>query len=322
MRCVVPTGTKTDMRLDTVPSSACKDKRKSSCKKLGQFKNASFEERLDCTRYFSANTCAAIDRVNDSILAKQPPVCITRVVNSCYSEESEEGHRALVDTTALDFTMGDMASWNVYTRELYEFILPFWQAGDDDETNDDVDATDLQALIVSTSHVQDTAVPPELPESPEDRALAFIEELELAATTSSDTDPRIGAFNAARSDDSMDAFSMIVALIDGLVIADMSLTLTTDVVPIEFDYENADIYSMTADNMDDLISGSNHNGQPVRDNYRTNIADIANFDNMATMAWNLFSSPDSTCSTLFTSAELDEGTGAVQHSFLTIFLKF
>ena len=106
MRCVVPTGKKTDMRLDTVPSSACKDKRKSSCRLLSSFKNASFEEQLECTRYFSAGTCAAVDRVNDLVLAKQPPACITRIVNSCLSERSYAvAELALFDTSALDLPL-------------------------------------------------------------------------------------------------------------------------------------------------------------------------------------------------------------------------
>ena len=305
MRCVVPTGKKTDMRLDTVPSSACKDKRKSSCRLLSSFKNASFEEQLECTRYFSAGTCAAVDRVNDLVLAKQPPACITRIVNSCLSEESDDGaKRALIDTSTLDFTAtGSLASWNVYSRELYEFLLPFWQVADADDTDNDTDATDLQALISSTSHVQPAVAVP--PASAEDRAISFIEEVRTAATTADGSDLRLAAFDAALADPASDAFSMIVAMIDGLTIADMTLTLTTDVVPIDFDYDGATLYDMTRENVDDLISNSNHNGQSVKDNYRTNVVDVANFDNMQTMAWNVFSSADSPCSSLLTSHELN-----------------
>ena len=178
MRCVVPTGTKTDMRLDTVPSSACKDKRKSSCRSLASFKNADFEDLQECTRYYSAATCAAVDRVSDSVLEKQLPVCITKIVNECKSETSQDSTRALIDTsgqsskghlipwdvvelkiliseTGLDFSAsGNLTSWNVYTRELYEFILPFWQAGDADMTNDVADAAALRQLMDSTNHVQ------------------------------------------------------------------------------------------------------------------------------------------------------------------------
>ena len=155
MRCVVPTGKKTDMRLDTVPSSACRDKRKSSCRSLASFKNADFEDMLECTRYFSAATCAAVDRVSDAVLEKQLPVCITRLVNECKSESSKDSTRALIDTSGFDFTAsGNLTSWNVYTRELYEFILPFWQAGDADMTNDATDAAELRALMDSTNHVQ------------------------------------------------------------------------------------------------------------------------------------------------------------------------
>ena len=110
---------------------------------------------LECTRYFSAATCAAVDRVSDSVLEKQLPVCITRLVNECKSENSKDSTRALIDTSGFDFTAsGNLTSWNVYTRELYEFILPFWQAGDADMTNDATDAAELRALMDSTNHVQ------------------------------------------------------------------------------------------------------------------------------------------------------------------------
>ena len=69
-------------------------------------------------------------------------------------------------------------------------------------------------------------------------------------------------------------------MIDGLEIANMSATLTTEEVPIEFDYENTNIFDMTFDTIDSLIRDSNHKGQAARDNYQDNVVDVADFDHV------------------------------------------
>ena len=73
---------------------------------------------------------------------------------------------------------------------------------------------------------------------------------------------------------------MIVAMIDGLQITNLTGTLTTNEVPIEFDYEGTDIFDMTFGQIDSLIRESNHQGQAARNNYQASVVDVADFDHV------------------------------------------
>ena len=69
-------------------------------------------------------------------------------------------------------------------------------------------------------------------------------------------DARIVGIENAAADPAMDLFSAVVAIVDGLEIADLTTSLTTADVPIDIEYANGDIKDMTKQKWSDTITAT------------------------------------------------------------------